>query len=179
MNSKGQAFSVFNLLIAAIVAFAILYILLTILPPPGPMFQDPNDAAKQLIPTAMNSPGSVQTSAREASFDNESNLAPSAIVAESGITAENICILKHDFADDERFVFRRNTLYYESTSSMTLKISAVCERAGQLQEILNVELDNPATIAPGDAGDIACGSNCDAVNDPNKTCCAILLNFRR
>ena len=115
-----------------------------------------------------------------ASFKEElSNLAPSAIVADSGIAEDSICILTHDFAGNPNFEFRGKSLYYMGTSSLSVKISAVCARAGVLQGIINDELKDPAIVAPGAAGSIFCGDRCDATNSPNETCCAVMLNFRR
>ena len=170
MMKKGQAFSVFQLLISAIVAFAILYILLTIIPTGGFVGRDPTSVAKDLIGDRLKYPGSPKDS-DVLRFSKGSNIAARAVAKDTGITAKQIAICKGDFEDNEDFKFKGDEsagthwLTYDGTP-IDAKIRVVCDRGDMIGSIVDASGGNWE----------ACkiGSDCTE----GRTCCAIILMFR-
>jgi len=94
MNSRGQAFSVFKLLIAAVVAGAILLILLQtldVLPDIGS--QNPNESAANAVKSQINSP-SLPQFVDNVTFEKDDSLNARAIAADSrSLDASQICVI--------------------------------------------------------------------------------------
>ena len=173
-NEQGQAFSVFKLLISAIVAFAVLSILLTILP--NPRFgRDPGDIAKSMISERLRNPGALARS-DVITFETDSALAPSALTEGTGITRQQVCISMGEYASDESdFSFVGKALYYQGTSPLDARISVMCDRATMLDEGLqDFDFEWDYEGLEEDGSFTQCGTDCTG----NKTCCFIFVRYQ-
>lgn len=175
-NQQGQAFSVFRLLISAIVAFAILSILLTILPNPTPPGRDPGGIAKTMISERLRNPGALARS-DVITFETDSALAPSAMTEGTGITREQICISKGEYSGDDNFKFIGKALYYQGTTSLAARLSVMCDKASNLGAELSAfdfqwNFEEPG--ADVDTEDTQCGTGCEG----GKTCCYIFVRYQ-
>jgi hypothetical protein len=173
-NEQGQSFSVFKLLISAIVAFAVLSILLTILP--NPRFgRDPGDIAKSMISERLRNPGALARS-DVITFETDSALAPSALTEGTGITRNQVCVSMGEYASDESdFEFIGKSLYYRGTSPLDARISVMCDRAAMLQEGLQeFEFEWEFEDLAEDGDFEKCGADCSG----NKTCCYIFVRYQ-
>ena len=172
-NQQGQAFSVFKLLISAIVAFAVLSILLTILP--NPRFgRDPGEIAKSMISERLRNPGALGRS-DVITFETDSALAPSALTEGTGITRQQVCVSRGEYSGDESdFEFVGKALYYRGTSSLDARISVMCDRAEQLDEGMEQFEYEFYEGLEEDGTDTRCGADCTG----NRTCCYIFVRYQ-
>ena len=139
MNSRGQAFSVFQLLIAAIVAVAILAVLFSILPKDVII----NAAPKNAIGNAISTVG-IGGQTDTAEFD----MAPGMIVTsndffEKGFDSQQIIFGVGDFEDRGVSVeIRDEVSYIKYDGAVTIqgaKASVFCQATGSsLKETLDV-----------------------------------------
>ncbi len=169
MNQSGQAYSVFKLLIAAIIAVAILYILISIIGGINIFGSDVQTVAKQIIQKQVDMPGQLDTSTA-AVFKAGTNLAPSALVGNSGLTPDQICLYKGDLVDNQAVEVTGSTLMQNGTTDLTVKISVMCHKANALVDALE-EVGLPIDF--GDTTTGTCGCNLDT---PQK-CCVVMLRF--
>jgi hypothetical protein len=171
MNSRGQAFSTFKLLIAAIVAIAILAILIPILTGliiPGNEIQT---VTKQLVQNQRVSPGELATS-NDVIFKEGSSLAPSALSENTGMTADQVCLHLGTFAGNNVFNLQGKTIM-NSGQDRTIRVSVMCHRSNQLLEALNeLELLSEEIEFDGEAG--SCDCELDSDTD-SQMCCAVIL----
>ncbi|MBI5553433.1 MAG: hypothetical protein HY917_01700 [Candidatus Diapherotrites archaeon] len=132
MNARGQAFSVFKILIAGIVALAILGILLPLLQGISTPQSDPQNIAAELVKGAYTQPGSVQTSSQKAIFDRDKEISAKAIQTKvPGLLPEQICLLpgKYETYFDNALVSSSggSLLKYSSPSSQSFKVKVYCD----------------------------------------------------
>ncbi len=179
MDSRGQAYSVFKLLIAAIVAVAVLYILLNIIIrviPPGNNVQD---VAAQMIGKQKDQPGQIDTST-SVTFGAGTSLASKALVGSSGLTKEQICLHKGDYVDNETLQVQGSTIMNAGTQNVTLKARVACDNSNELLETITpiegeLYFDTPETAGPESEGVCAC----DIVSGSTSTqlCCVVILKY--
>ena len=171
MMEKGQAFSVFQLLISAIVAFAILYILLTIIPTGGFVGRDPTSVAKELIGDRLKYPSSPKTS-DVIRFTNGSNIAPRAITEGTGITKDQVCIHMGDFAEEgSGFEFMGETGILQYTgSAIDARITVVCDKYDMVKDVVSgLGFDLTGNY-------VKCGSSCE--EGSKRTCCVVIVRYK-
>lgn len=179
MNSRGQVFSVFQLLISAIVAFAILYILLYIIGSITPPGTDPGTTAKSMIKDRLQSPYVFDVSEAIVRFDRGTGLGPRAVAEGTGIAGSQICIFTKDYAENPDFLFRGRALYFEGTAGIDTRISVICGKADELESILVDDFGMEISLDGEIRDDYACGSSCVSGVDRPSTCCAIMLESPR
>ncbi|MDP2666594.1 MAG: hypothetical protein Q8P05_03780 [Candidatus Diapherotrites archaeon] len=172
MNFRGQAFSTFQLLIAAVVALAILVLLLNIIGSlPFLSTQKPSTESVNLIKSQVNEPGALRTSNRLI-FVRDDSLNTRAIASSSGILTEaQLCISKGDHEDTSEFEFTSITegdvLRYNG-SQLGVKISVLCDTGTELQDdLLNNGIDE----------DWLGNEKCSDISQLNQTACVIVLRF--
>lgn len=175
MNSRGQAFSTFQLLIAAVIALAILVLLLNIIGSiPDFSGAAPNKSASDLIAGQVNSPGELRTG-QSLQFGKEDSLNAKSIASLSGVvTSGQICISRGDHVSGDStstdFEFTSDdVLRYNGSSSLRVKISVLCDTGTELANDLEANgiqddwlSDNP---------------KCDSVTQLNQTACIIALRY--
>ncbi len=124
-NQKGQAFSVFQLLIAAVVALAILGLLMSIIG--GLSFtasKEPDQVSKDLLRSAIN--GQFTGKVEDATFTskkNEINTDSLAQVTQTGAQDIAVCV------DDElsgQFTHDNRSILYTGSSDLTVRIIGYC-----------------------------------------------------
>jgi hypothetical protein len=139
-NQKGQAFDVFKLLIAAVVAGAILLILLqvlNVLPP----FQkkDPNNIASENVKSQINNLGSPIT-INDVTFSENAVVSAKTIAQKSGaLSKEQVCLLVSDkvpnyvnFSNDSKDV-----IIYNGKSTQRTRLVILCDRADEIDETMS------------------------------------------
>ncbi|HLC78924.1 MAG TPA: hypothetical protein VJG83_00705 [archaeon] len=171
LNSKGQGFDVFKLLIAAVVAGAILLILLQtlqILPNIGS--QNPNNAASNAVKSKINEPGLPQI-LDNITFSNGDSLNAKTIAQQSrALAPEQVCVMlsesapnKINFDDKEQ---NGEVVEYKGSFSQTTRLLVMCDRASELQGSLSSYGydDSPYNIDPTDSCN-GSSNNASAGND--------------
>lgn len=138
-SQKGQAFDVFKLLIAAVVAGAILFILMQVLAQVN-IFggSNPNEEAIKLIKQAKDSPADIKI-AKDVKFTQDSTLNSRTIADKSdGLSAEQICLLaSDDIPNKEKFEGSTGQLLqYTGTVTQKTKLIAVCDSETDLDTTL-------------------------------------------
>ncbi|MDO8428961.1 MAG: hypothetical protein Q7S92_07175 [Candidatus Diapherotrites archaeon] len=134
MNSRGQAFSTFQLLIAAIVAIAILAILFQIIGIiPGIGQQEPSSNAANLVKDLVNKPYTPKTSSQVTFKSGDSiNVKAIAAASQAGATEENIILSLGDFEGTTGFEGSGSLITYTAGSSKNVKLWAVCSPKGEI-----------------------------------------------
>lgn len=179
MNKRGQGGEVFRLLISAIIAFAILAILLSLIPNIGGFGSKPQEVAKTLINDAIKNPGSPRPSQQNVTFTDGENLTPSAVTSGTGITSDQICIMKGDHENTPGFEFRGSSLFYSGPDLQT-SMEVICNRATSLREknLSEIYSDSGFNYDLSESPDYArCGSGC--TEGTGNTCCVIFLKYAR
>lgn len=174
LNHTGQAYSTFQLLIAAIVAVAILYILMSILGIIPNLGGDIVTTTKNMIQKQADSPGSLERSAA-VGFNPGSNLAPSTLIGNSGLSSDQVCINKGDFATNDKLVIHGKSLMNDGSTAVQVKVSVTCNYSKDLINSLE-EIgfqDVADTINDGETG--VC--DCPLDEDSNKKCCVVILKY--
>jgi hypothetical protein len=203
MNSKGQAFSTFQLLISAIVAITILVILLHILnlvQPPGTS-ENPAETIANIIKEAVNSPATMKGGGTVATFKSNAPMVTSEAVAEKadvGLEPEQICISPGEFMEDteilapgesgsdttknwEAFEDGSKVRYRGSTKNVNIVV--VCHSTAT--KLLNtiekyLEPDIKVGWMDGSQGEPASSFKCRCLEDElykNQKCCLVALRF--
>lgn len=159
MNQRGQGFSVFKLLIAAIVAVFILTILLQILSIIQPPAQgNPNQEAASKIKSLLSSLGSPEKT-QIVTFKNDSPLLSARTIADAtgAITPNLICLdVSEDYASGNSFEAANGEIgsfnelgtiiRYTGTSNLATKLWVVCDNAEQIDDTIaaaNIVSDIP------------------------------------
>ncbi|MBN2067566.1 MAG: hypothetical protein JW744_03805 [Candidatus Diapherotrites archaeon] len=171
MDSKGQAYSVFKLLIAAIIAVAMLYILMSIIGlivPPG---NDVQNYAKQMIQKQKDLLGAMDTSPA-VSFNAGTSLATKALVGNSGLTSDQICIHKGDFATNQNLSLAGNSIVNGGTSNLSVKARVVCDHSNNLVQTVE-DLESGIDLS-GDDGVCECPIESETAT---QLCCAVILKY--
>jgi len=125
-NEKGQAFSVFNLLIAAVVSLAILGLLMSIMGGIGGIGGGtaPDKAAKNLIEDAFNS--DFQEQYDDVTFTDKIKIRAVALEASSSILAEEVGFCISDELPEGLFEANDSYLEYTKDTKYDAKLMAYC-----------------------------------------------------
>ncbi len=174
MNNRGQAFSTFQLLIAAVVALAILVLLLNIIGSlPNLGGQKPNKIASDLVASQVNAPSELRTS-NPVTFTKEDSLNAKAIASASGVVTEGqLCISMGDFIGSESDFNPVGTgvLQYSGASNLRVRISVLCDTGNQI-------IDDLAANGYGDAGwESDCSNAANPITEIPQTACIIALRY--
>ena len=186
IGEKGQAFSTFKLLIAAIVAVVILMILLSIL---GYINFSPRNqpivSAADALKSAYQTPSQLVTSQKVTFTKTNNTLARLTVVerANIGISPEQVCLSLGDFKNiknsgfeggaDGETVNKNAITFTRPNSSQDAKLSVLCYTGSDLENLVGSSTD---AIYP--KIDDSWVSSCDCVSDPDlakQTCCLIAL----
>jgi len=167
MNTRGQAYSSFKLLIAAIVAVAILAILIPILMSIVVPGNDIQTVTAQMINNQSPQPGAISSS-QTVNFASNSNLASSAIVGNSGLTSDQICLHKGDHASRETIEVRGSSLMNVGPD-LDMKVSVMCNRANALMDSLQ-ELGYDIQFNGQDGF-------CNCQLETTQKCCVAILKY--
>ena len=170
MNSRGQAFSTFQLLIAAIVAIAILAILFQIIGIiPGIGQQEPSSNAANLVKDLINKPYTGKTSS-QVTFKSGDSINTKAISAASqaGATEQNIVLSLGDFQTTGGFTPgpAGASISYQGGSSKNVRLWAMCAPQRELA-------DSVHQFGPSD-GIRSASESCSTIADDD-ICCMIAL----
>ncbi len=178
MNSRGQAFSTFQLLIAAVVALAILVLLLNIigsLPTPGTT--KPQSEAVNLIKSQINSPSELRTSSNAVIFTREDSLNSKAVATASGVlTSSQLCISMGDFFDEAGSDFvdtnpsvSGDIIQYSGSGQLRVKMSVICDTGTELSTDLQNNGIDDSTWMQSD--------KCQQLLGLSQTACVVALRF--
>ncbi|MEI7960867.1 MAG: hypothetical protein WCI04_00880 [archaeon] len=174
LNNKGQAFSVFELMIAGVVAFAILIILLSVIS--GVMFSTNNDPLNAIGTTLKTVAPSGQTltdkfqvksgvTVRATNFATKTDLDASSIMFFKGMFEDND-LLKVDVSDGSNGT-KVSYMSWTGSTALTARAQVICgATAAEAVSALEL-LDSSFNVNASDLGNY-CG---DA-----KPCCAIVLD---
>ena len=122
---RGQAFEVFRLLIAAVVAGAILMVLLGILGGLTTPTQDPQEVAAQLVTKLSNNFGGTATS-DPITFKKGSAIYLPAVAAKAALGKD--CVAGDvDDALSTRFKVEDDYITYEGSTNFTARVKVTCE----------------------------------------------------
>jgi len=137
LNQKGQEFSVFKLLISAIIAIVVLTLLLQILNiidfNPN---TDPSKAAENLL-NDMDSSTYTEKVSKKLDFKKENSISAAALANNVGLDNEQICLgLASDLESTGDFVLNQthSLITYNGDSSVRVKLAGICAPESQLDE---------------------------------------------
>ena len=184
MDSRGQAYSTFQLLIAAVVAMAILAILIPIIMQVmGLITANPTDETRSLLGSLIDAPGSMRTT-KVVSFTPGADLSGGNLAEKVSLGKSQICMSTGEF--DRGFEClgcdttdaSQQRLIYTGTTNMTAKIAVVCnkwvvdngsvvEDGGLAADLTDHKLD--------DIGGTSILEACTNICKENIKCCAIVL----
>jgi hypothetical protein len=173
MNQKGQSFSVFELMIAAVVAFAILIILLNMLNidffgcsnTGGMSFRDTiSNSVKAAMPSG-------QTTTSNFCVTKDSITESTDLALKASVEPSSIFFLKGELKDNQSVIVDSSTSgssYFKYTASTNVKLKAMtmCKQTA-------AALDQSLTIL-GDKYDLS-ASTAEAYCKESQPCCAIIL----
>ncbi len=177
MNTKGQAYSTFKLLIAAIVAMAILAILIPIIMQVmGLITASPLNETKSLLSDLVGSPGALKHTP-EVVFEPDDVLAASALTERLPISKDQLCMSTGQFEEDDERGFDcigcddtdQHRIRYSGNTPQSAKIAIVCNV--NLAELIG-DIEAYGLDEYDEGNDIV--SACDICEDKGK-CCAIVL----
>ena len=154
MNEKGQAFSVFKLLIAAVVAGAILLILLqTLQVLPNIGSRTPNEVASNAVKSQINEPG-LPVIIGNVTFNNGDTLFNKTIAEKSrALSTDQVCVAVSDDAPnaDSFEVIDGKTVRYNGSFGQQVRLLVICDRANEIIESLEAfEYDEIFNLDLGD-----------------------------
>ncbi len=132
-NEKGQAFSTFELLIAAIVALAILGILLSIVGGINIFGRNPQDTVVELVKTQVNnlgSPGYTDT----VKFKSGNSLSAYGIAQSADLDPDLIFIVIPDGMSDFEATQENKIITYKRSTSGSFQIGVLCYYGGEIQD---------------------------------------------
>jgi len=127
INNKGQAFSVFNLLIAAVVALAILGLLFTIMSQASMgKTNDPSKVVKDSLKNSINNPFTPKTNIVD--FDKtHKTLNTMALATDTGMSSDDIKFCLHEkLTDSFQLKTGGKILQYQFNAKKTVKTITIC-----------------------------------------------------
>lgn len=137
MNQTGQGSSVFQLLIAAVVALAILGILINILYNITPLNQDPTNSARTTLKTAVTVQGAPTYSPKVSLTEGKTVFTSRGVTPDDlGVPPERVCIgfdksLKSSFTKPSEND-PGSVLTYTGSGSQNVAIGAICNEGKNL-----------------------------------------------
>ncbi len=178
LNEKGQAYSTFKLLIAAIVAMAILAILIPIIMQVmGLIKADPLEETKSMMSSKIAQPGALEHT-KEVVFTPNYVLTASALSDRLPISKDQICMSTGEFTEDDGFEClncdedEQHRIRYNGSTEKTAQIAIVCNvDKDELLNDIDVYEDD---LLEGD-GDPDIEEACDAICSESAKCCALVL----
>jgi len=181
LNQKGQAYSTFKLLIAAIIAMAILAILIPIIMQAmGWLTASPLNETKSLLTDLVGSPGALKHTP-EVAFKPDDVLASSALVERLPISKDQVCLSTGQFEEDSENGFEcigcedardNQRLIYHGSSNQAARLAVVCNV--NLTELLDdIEAYN-LEDGDGEWDGTSIEDACEVCEGKGK-CCAIIL----
>jgi len=168
LNQKGQAFSVFELMIAGVVAFAILIILLMVINNVNTgVTSNPKDA----ISTAVKTVGvSGQTTSNVFSFKNGAQVSSDDISSQTGLDVGSLFFMTGQFGSDSTITVSsdgKSVLYTGSTEKKVQAIVNCKQNEGALSNSISVLSQSSSFSSYSFEPQAACGDV--------SPCCAIIL----
>lgn len=132
LNKKGQAFSTFQLLIAAVVALALLGVLLPIIMKNVNIGGNPEESAQTLIRSQINSVGSLRYT-ESVKFKNGDSISAPALAEGTGLSRQQVCIVSpgSNFSGDSGA-----SITYNSSSTLSYQIGVLCDYKDEMQASL-------------------------------------------
>jgi len=127
-NKRGQAFSTFQLLIAAVVALALLGVLMPIIMRSIDIGGDPSQATQQLLKSQIDNPGTLSFT-DDVTFSSKYNtLSASGVANDTGLDASQIVFMTNDL-DDVFSTIGDNAskIEYEKTQKGKYRIGVLCD----------------------------------------------------
>ncbi|MEW6295793.1 MAG: hypothetical protein AB1467_05910 [Candidatus Diapherotrites archaeon] len=167
MNSKGQEFSVFKLLISAVIAVVILTLLLNILGLIGPIGQgDPKKESVEILKQAYNNRyNDYRTKA--VTFSNNDQINVKATAEASGlITADQLCMVGESSFGPPNWTITAKSIMYTGGGQKQAYLAAYCDKGNAL----STSLEDTSFLKDVDVS----GCNC-ATPDNTDTCCIVGL----
>lgn len=131
LNKKGQAFSTFQLLIAAVVALALLGVLLPIIMKNVDIGDNPEELTQRLIKTQIDSIGSLKYT-KEATFKNGDSISGATLANSANLDRSEVCVLNPEGSTFEGDGGKIIT--YNSSSSLKYKMGVLCDYSDKLEE---------------------------------------------
>ena len=135
-SRKGQAFSTFQLLIAAVVALALLGVLMPIIMKSVVIGGDPIDATKTLLRSQINNPGSLIFT-DTTTFSSKTTISASGLGTDAAIANDQLVFSTNGLDDD--FSSSPNTLQYKNTIKKKFQIGILCETTKTVLETALVD----------------------------------------
>jgi len=126
-NKKGQAFSTFQLLIAAVVALALLGVLLPIIMRNVDIGGDPSQAAQSLLKTQINNPGTLAFTDPVTFSAKNNSLSASGIANDTGLDRQQI-VFSINGLDDAFSNVGETAITYDKTDKGKYMIGILCDR---------------------------------------------------
>lgn len=169
MNNKAQSFSVFQLVISAVIAVAILAVLLGVMSSMQLINTDPDSAMGDTLSKAAGAYGSsIRT--ENMTFAQGTSVSAATLAESAGLDPNQICFSlgKYENGDFEILsVGDRQTLEYDGRTAKNISAYVVCDLS---QDNLEEYLGASSTLEPLTGGSIdECGCPDDDV------CCVIVL----
>jgi len=172
INQKGQAFDVFKLLIAAVIAIAILSLLMPIIGTITGIFtKDPTVEARTLLSDLYNKPLTWKETAGVTFSSSNPTMAVAALVEGTNLSADQVCLSLGDFATAEWEITGSGgtrKIEHSTSTSRLVKIAVECARDTEdpAQDVLDDELTSRIGSAT---------LECDEDGCPGPTCCMVVL----
>jgi len=190
MGERGQAFSTFKLLIAAIVAVVILMILLSVLGfiDFSPRNQ-PDVSAADALEDAYNNKSKLVTTQKVTFTQANNTLARLSIVeaAGVGIEDEQVCLSLGDYADlDGQGGFTGgfdgdddddDRIRFEGGGTRDVKISVICYEGARLGETIEKIYDELWESVEPDFSECTCADDSEDISKLD--CCLVALRIAR
>ncbi len=175
LGARGQAFSVFKLLIAAVVAVVILSLLLSIIRIIQPIGQgDPQEESGKIVNALTPTRGVVKTS-EQVFFNTNTGLSNIGIASatKGSLSANQVCILKGDFFEDERFGGVDGlSIIYKGSSPQNAQIISICDTGSSMF----ADGSYFATYTENGVDESWVSGTCDCYNpDFHQKCCIVAL----
>lgn len=137
-DEKGQAFDVFKLLIAAVIAVVILITLMQIINiVPKPFSQSPIEQARTLVKSQVTMLGNPLTA--DVIFKSNDALNSKTIAeATPAVSKEQVCVLPGDYEANESFnqLVSGQAIQYTGTTDISTKILVMCDNGNTMRETL-------------------------------------------
>ena len=176
MNQKGQAFSVFELMIAAIVAVAILFVLLPIISGGFSFNTTPKDAISNSL-SAVKEGGQTTSqdfalapnqTLKSSQFTDDGFDAHSIIFAvdASLFSAGKITVANEGDYQNDGFSY----ITYTGSTAQPVKAIVICEQTGEsLDETIGISTDKVKDAENADTAQDLCGT------DEYQPCCVVII----
>ena len=169
LNEKGQEFSVFKLLISAVIAIVILTILLQMLGLLGGFGQgNPFEEAKTTLKTATTNVASENPS-KVVTFKTGDSVGAKALATAVDLSEDQICISLGQFLDDPsgNWEGTGKMVKYTGTGAKKTKWAILCDVG---KDLTGSVTDYGSLLEPGWLSDCAC-----AADEYMEKCCVLAL----